>query len=88
MWTEDADAYYQGIMEGNVSVAGAQAAEAYLRTQTHPIIANRMVAIAKKVGFDLNDMGNVVGVEGVDIGLLKAGSPGLQDGTAFGQEAC
>ena len=80
VWSQNADGYYQAIMEGQVSLDGAQAAEAYLRSKTHPVIANRMVKIAQRVGFDLDAANNIVGVDKVDIPLLKAAAQGFKMG--------
>lgn len=79
-WTPQADAYYQAIMDGNVSLDAAKAAETYLRTVTHPLIANRLVRLAGMVGFQLDDLGSVVNVDNVDIGLLKAAAQGFRLG--------
>jgi len=79
VWTPEADSYYQAIMEGKMSLDGAQAAEGYLRTQTHPLIANRLVRLAEMVGFNL-DAGSIVGVDKVDMGLLKVAAQGFRMG--------
>ena len=80
-WTPQADSYYNAIMSGDISLNGAQAAESYLRTVTHPLIANRLIRLAGMVGFNLDTAGSVVGIGSVDLGLLKAAAMGFRQGT-------
>lgn len=80
VWSEAADGYYQAIMEGKMSLDAAKVAEGYLREITHPLIANRFVRLAGMVGFDLSSAGEVIGVENVDMGLLKVAAQGFKMG--------
>jgi hypothetical protein len=79
-WTETADQYFTAIMQGKVSLDAAKAAEGYLRTITHPLIANRLVSLAGMVGFDLNEYNQVIGVEHVNIKLLQVAAQGFRMG--------
>ena len=79
-WTPAADAYYTMIMSGVVSLDGAKAAEEYLRTVTHPLVANRMVRLAGMVGFDMSAASNIVGVGNVNIALLQTAATGFRSG--------
>lgn len=79
-WTPTTDRYYNNIMMGNISLDGAKAAEAYLRTVTHPLIANRFVALAGKVGFTLDPLGHIIGVDGVNIPYAQAAASGFRQG--------
>lgn len=79
-WTDDVQWYYDAIMDGKITVDGAKAAEDYLKTVTHPMIANRLVRLAGMVGFDLDAAGSVIGVENVDITYLKAAAVGFKMG--------
>lgn len=79
-WNKDVDAYYNAIMAGKLSLDAAQLAEGYLRGVTHPLLANRFVALAGRVGFDLNELGSVVGVGNVDIKLLQTAATGFRMG--------
>lgn len=79
-WTEMVDKYYTAIMEGKVTINGAQAAEAYLKTVFHPVVANRLVKLAKLVGFDLSDIGSIAGIDNVDITLLQCAASGFKIG--------
>lgn len=79
-WNEDVDRYYTAIMEGKLSLDAAQAAEGYLRTVTHPLIANRLVRLAGMIGFDMDDLGGIAGVDSVDIHLLQIAAQGFKLG--------
>ena len=79
-WSSTTDAYYAWIMDGKVNLEGAKIAEGYLREVTHPVIANRMVRLAAMAGFDLDDMGGIVGVGNVDTQLLQAAATGFKVG--------
>lgn len=82
-WNEGVDKYYNAIMEGKLSIDAAQAAESYLRTVTHPVISNRMVSLASKIGFDIDDLGGIVGVDNVDIHLLQVAAQGFRLGVTL-----
>ena len=82
-WNEGVDNYYLGIMDGKITLDAAKAAEAYLKTRTHPLIANRIVRIAGMVGFTLNDVGEIIGVDKVDIGFLQTAARGFKDGLSL-----
>lgn len=86
-WTETVDNYYTAIMEGKVTIDGAQAAEAYLKTVFHPVVANRLVKLAKLVGFDLSDVGSIAGIDNVDIALLQCAASGFKIGLNLVQPA-
>jgi hypothetical protein len=79
-WTPEVDRYYNAILEGKLSLDAAQTAEDYLRTVTHPLIANRLVKLAGMAGFDFDDYGHVIGVDKVDMGLLKVAAIGFRTG--------
>ena len=79
-WTPGVDKYYVAIMDGKITLDAAQAAESYLMTVTHPLIANRMVAIAGRVGFELDDLGQIVSVDKVNIAMLQAAAFGFKMG--------
>lgn len=79
-WTDDTEQYYGYIMDGNLTLDGAKIAEEYLKTQTHPIIADRLVRLAVMAGFDLDQTGSIAGVENVDLGLLQAAARGFKSG--------
>ena len=51
---------------------------------THPLIANRLIRLAGMVGFDLNDAGNVINVDKVDIKLLQTAALGFKTGLSLG----
>ena len=79
-WTDEMEAYYQAIQSGIVTLDGAQAAEAYLRTMTHPVIANRLVELARIMGFGLDDAGTIESVAHVNIPMLQAAARGFKQG--------
>lgn len=79
-WTQSADSYFNAIMQGKVSLDAAQAAESYLRTITHPLIANRLVGLAGMVGFNLDEYGQVISVDKVNIRLLQTAAQGFRMG--------
>jgi len=79
-WTDEMEAYYQAIQSGTVTLDGAQAAEAYLRTMTHPVIANRLVELARIMGFGLDASGVIESVEMVNIPMLQAAARGFKQG--------
>ena len=79
-WTSDVDRYYVAIMDGKLTIDAAQAAESYLRTVTHPLIANRMTRLAGMLGFNLDDLGHIVGIGNVDIKMLQAAAFGFKMG--------
>lgn len=83
VWTELADEYYMAIMLGQYTIDGARIAEEYLRTVTHPIIANRLVKIASMIGFGLDENGNIIDISDVDIKLLQAAAYGFKTGLGF-----
>jgi len=85
-WTSSVQAYYDAIMADNITIAGAQAAEAYLGSVIHPMIANRLVRLAGMVGFDLNDAGSIIGVGNVDKTYLKAAARGFKMGLELVEE--
>ena len=78
-WTESVDQYYAYIMEGTITLDGAKAAEAYLASVTHPLIADRMITLAGMAGFTL-DAGQIVGVERVNIRYLQVAASGFRSG--------
>jgi hypothetical protein len=78
--TPDIEFYFDAIEKGQINLQGAQMAEQYLSTITHPVLANRFLKMASMVGFDLNEAGNVVGVEKVDIRYLQAAARGFRMG--------
>ena len=84
-WTSDTQKYYSAIMEGNVSLDGAQAAEAYLRTVTHPVLANRIIRLAEMCGFTLGLNSQVIGIENVNIPLLQTVAVGFKQGLEMAQ---
>jgi hypothetical protein len=79
-WNASVDNYYNAIMEGKMSIDAAKAAEGYLRERTHPLIANRLVRLAGMVGFKMDDLGGIVGVEAVNIHLLQVAAQGFKQG--------
>ena len=79
-WTPTADQYFNWIMEGKINLDGAKIAEEYLRTVTHVLIANRLVRLASMVGFSLDDLGQVVGVDKVNIKYLQIAAQGFKMG--------
>jgi hypothetical protein len=79
-WTPEVNRYYNAIMAGKLSIDSAKTAEAYLRTVTHPLIANRLVKLAGMAGFDFDGYGHVIGVDKVDMRLLKAAAQGFKSG--------
>ena len=79
IWDETVQAYYDAIIEGEISLNGARRAEDYLRSVTHPLIANRLIKLAGMCGFDLDDYG-VIGVESVDMDLLRVAAVGFKQG--------
>jgi hypothetical protein len=80
IWTDDAELYYGYIMSGMISLDGAKIAEEYLRTVTHPDIANLLVNLAAMAGFDLDATGNIIGIDNVNSRLLKAAAGGFRLG--------
>jgi hypothetical protein len=78
--TPEVERYFAAIEAGRIDLQGAQVAEAYLGTVTHPLIANRMVRLAGMVGFDLDQAGSVVGVNRVDMRYLQAAANGFRLG--------
>jgi hypothetical protein len=83
-WTPEVDAYYQAIQEGKLSIDAAKTAEDYLRTVTHPLIANRLVKLAAMAGFDFDAYGHLIGIDKVDMGLLKIAALGFRTGLTLG----
>jgi len=79
-WTDEIEAYYQAIQSGTVTLDGAQAAESYLRTMTHPVIANRLVELARIMGFGLDASGMIESVATVNIPMLQAAARGFKQG--------
>lgn len=80
--TPDVEWYFSAIEAGKLDLEGAQVAEQYLATVTHPLIANRMVRLAGMVGFDL-DAGSIVGVDRVDMRYLQTAAKGFKMGLAL-----
>lgn len=78
--TPEIETYFTAIEQGKINLQGAQMAEQYLSSVTHPILANRLVRMAAMVGFDLNEAGNVVGVDRVDMRYLQAAARGFKMG--------
>jgi hypothetical protein len=78
--TREVQWYFSAIDAGRLDLQGAQEAEAYLSTVTHPLIANRMLRLAAMVGFDLDQAGSVIGVDQVDMRYLQVAARGLRLG--------
>ena len=79
VWSDEVQKYYDAIMNGELNLLAAQAAEAYLKKRTNPILANRIIRLAEMSGFDLEN-GQIVGVGTVDIAQLQAAFTGFKLG--------
>ena len=79
-WTEQTEQYYQAILAGNLSLDGAQVAAKYLRETIHPVLADRMIRLAIMSGFDIDSLGNVIGISNVKLPLLQSAAQGFKMG--------
>jgi hypothetical protein len=84
--SDEVQGYYEAIMMGKMDLIAAQKAEVYLRGHTHPVIANRLVEMAKMTGFSFDSYGSVIGVEGVDMPLLQAAADGFRIGLSLSEK--
>lgn len=80
VWTDQVQIYYDAVMAGNLTPDMVQLAEAFLKEQTHPVIANRIIRLAILCGFTVEPDGVLTGVENVDLQHLQAAIRGFKQG--------
>ena len=79
-WSDDAQKTYDIVMAGQVTVDVAQVVQKHFADNFHPVILNRMFVLAEMIGgFEFKD-GVVIGIDSVDMELLKVAVNGLKTG--------